>query len=225
MMAQCRRHRTTTLRIWSIAVISVSFAVAIAGCGSSSDKRSASSSPYGPANSPAAVSRCMRANGVSGFPDPREGPNGGGVGFPGGLIVTSSDSMVVMGIPFSGPALLHAEAACKEYLPPGGAPPAISASQKAAAIANAQCMRTHACPASPTRRSRAVSSMPVLAESTRSRRRSSRPRRRAEASAGEGSACSRGHSYDSRSPNLGVPDDHAGPIAAEMLAAELHRRV
>jgi hypothetical protein len=53
--------------------------------------------------------------------------------FPGGLLVTSSDSMVVMGIPFSGPALLHAEKACKEYLPPGGPPPAVSESQKVAA--------------------------------------------------------------------------------------------
>src|SRR5450755_4529521 len=107
---------------WSIALAVVGFAVAIAGCGSSSSKVAGSSNPYGPANSPAAMSRCMRANGVSGFPDPREGPNGGGVGFPGGLIVTGSDSMVVMGIPFSGPALLGAEEACKEYLPPGGPP-------------------------------------------------------------------------------------------------------
>jgi hypothetical protein len=92
------------------------------------------------------MSRSMRANGVSGFPDPREGPNGGGVGFPGGLLVTSSDSMVVMGIPFSGPALLHAEKACKEYLPPGGPLPAVSERQKVAAIANAECMRKHGVP-------------------------------------------------------------------------------
>jgi hypothetical protein len=88
----------------------------------------------------------MRANGVSGFPDPREGPNGGGVGFAGGLIVTGSDSMVVMGIPFSGPALLQAEKACKEYLPPSGPPPAVPESERAAAIANAQCMRKHGVP-------------------------------------------------------------------------------
>ena len=88
----------------------------------------------------------MRANGVSGFPDPREGPGGGGVGFPGGLIVTPSGSMVVMGIPFSGPALLQAERACKEYLPPGGPAPQVSESQKAAVIANAQCMRKHGVP-------------------------------------------------------------------------------
>jgi hypothetical protein len=88
----------------------------------------------------------MRANGVSGFPDPREGPNGGGVGFPGGLLVTSSGSMVVMGTPFSGPVVLSAERLCKEYLPPGGRPPGVTESEKAAAIANAQCMRKHGVP-------------------------------------------------------------------------------
>jgi hypothetical protein len=88
----------------------------------------------------------MRANGVSGFPDPREGPNGGGVGFPGGLLVGPGGSMVVMGVPFAGPVVLRAEKACKEYLPPGGPQPVISASQKAAAIANAQCIRKHGVP-------------------------------------------------------------------------------
>ena len=133
-------------RTLSIAVTAVTVAVAIAACGGTGSKPSGSSSPYGPSSSPAAMSRCMRANGVSGFPDPRAGPNGGGVGFPGGLIVTGSDSMVVMGIPFSGPALIHAEKACKEYLPPGGPPPAVSESQKVAAIANAECMRKHGVP-------------------------------------------------------------------------------
>ena len=55
--------------------------------------------------------------------------------------------MVVMGIPFSGPALLHAEKACKEYLPPGGPPPAVSESERLAAIANAaSAVRKHGVP-------------------------------------------------------------------------------
>ena len=128
-----------------VAVAVMSLALALSACGSSKPA-TAASSPYGPASSPAAVSRCMRANGVSGFPDPREGPGGGGVGFPGGLLVTSRGSMVVMGIPFSGPALTHAEKVCAEYLPPGGPGPAVPANQKAAAIASAQCMRTHGVP-------------------------------------------------------------------------------
>lgn len=92
------------------------------------------------------MSRCMRANGLSNFPDPRTGPDGGGVGFPGGFIITSSDSIDVMGTPFSGPAVVHAEKACKEYMPPSGPPPTISASQKAAMVANARCMRKHGVP-------------------------------------------------------------------------------
>lgn len=88
----------------------------------------------------------MRANGLSGFPDPRSGPDGGGVGFPGGFIITGPDSISVMGIPFSGPAVVRAEKACAEYMPPKGPPPAISASQKRADIAEAHCMRTHGVP-------------------------------------------------------------------------------
>lgn len=133
-------------RARSITVTAVGLTLAIAACGGANSKPPGSSSPYGPRSSPAAVSRCMRANGVSGFPDPRAGPDGGGVGFPGGLLVTGSDSMVVMGIPFSGPAVLHAEKACQEYLPPGGPPPALSASERAAALANAECMRKHGVP-------------------------------------------------------------------------------
>jgi hypothetical protein len=88
----------------------------------------------------------MRANGVPGFPDPRSGPNGGGVGWPGGLIVESSDRIVVMGQPFAGPALVSAEQTCKEYLPPGGPPPAVSEGQRIGALAAAACMRNHGLP-------------------------------------------------------------------------------
>jgi hypothetical protein len=88
----------------------------------------------------------MRANGLSNFPDPRTGPDGGGVGFPGGFFVTSSDAIDVMGTRFSGPAVVHAEKACKEYMPPSGPAPTISASQKAAMVANARCMRKHGVP-------------------------------------------------------------------------------
>ena len=120
--------------------------MAIAGCGGTGATQSGSSLPYGPKSSPAALSRCMRANGVSGFPDPREGPGGGGVGFPGGFFVGSNESIVVMGTPFSGPAVAHAEKICRQYLPPGGPGPAVPESRRQAAIANAECMRTHGVP-------------------------------------------------------------------------------
>ncbi len=124
-----------------LATVSV---VVVAACGSSGPAAYHNPKyPYGAPNVPASLSKCMRANGVSGFPDPREGPNGGGVGFPGGLMVEADGSMVVMGQPFGGPALKHAEQVCKEYMPPGGPGPTVSAAQQAAALADAACMRRH----------------------------------------------------------------------------------
>lgn len=119
-------------------------AVVVAACGSSGPAGGHNPKyPDGAPNAPASVSKCMRANGVSGFPDPREGPNGGGVGFPGGLMLQPDGSMVVMGRLFAGPALRHAEQVCKQYLPPGGPGSTVSAAQKAVALAAAACMRRH----------------------------------------------------------------------------------
>ena len=86
----------------------------------------------------------MRANGVSGFPDPSAGS--GGEGF-NGLGMSNTGTIIADGITFAGPVVKAAEKACQEYLPGGGGPPpAISESQKLAAIANAQCMRKHGVP-------------------------------------------------------------------------------
>jgi len=87
----------------------------------------------------------MRANGVSGFPDPSAGP-GGGVGF-NSLGESITGTLIVDGQTFSGPVVQAAEKACKEYLPGGaGPPPQLSEHDKLAAIANAQCMRKHGIP-------------------------------------------------------------------------------
>jgi hypothetical protein len=121
----------------------------IAACGGSpSTARQKETGPYGPRNSPYAVSKCMRANGVSHFPDPSQGS--GGIGFPGGLVVSNIGQLTVDGISFSGPALKQAEKACKTYLPGGGGPPPpMSAAEKAAALELAHCMRTHGAPSFP----------------------------------------------------------------------------
>jgi hypothetical protein len=124
----------------------VGCAIALAGCGGSSSDRA--SSPYGPASSPFALSKCMRANGVSNFPDPSAGP-GGGEGFNGIVASPGSQTLTVDGITFSGPALQTARKACSEYLPPGGPPPQLSAARKAAELAFARCMRTHGVPSFP----------------------------------------------------------------------------
>jgi len=118
--------------------------VTLAACGGSDSRKHASAGPYGPASSPAALSRCMRANGVSGFPDPIAGPNGG-EGLP--LTVNSDGSLTAEGQTFAGPALRSAEKACRAYLPPAGGPPAqISAEQQRKALAFARCMRAHGVP-------------------------------------------------------------------------------
>ena len=135
-------------RHWpALLLVTIIGTIALAACGTSNPTGDHNPNyPYGARSSPASLSKCMRANGVSGFPDPRAGPNGGGVGFPGGLIVQGDGSMVVMGRPFAGPAIKHAEQVCKEYLPPSGPGPTISAAQKAAALAAAACMRRNGVP-------------------------------------------------------------------------------
>ena len=117
----------------------------LAGCGASS-RRSAATARYGPKSSPASLSRCMRANGLSGFPDPEAGPSGA-VGLP--LMVNSDGSLTAENQTFAGPALRRAELACKIYLPPAGGPPAPSPAQQRRALAFARCMRANGVPSFP----------------------------------------------------------------------------
>ena len=88
------------------------------------------------------MSKCMRANGLSNFPDPTQGS--GGFGFPGGVVLSSTGQLTVDGVTFSGPALKKAQAVCKEFLPGGsGPPPALTAQQRRQALQFATCMRAH----------------------------------------------------------------------------------
>ena len=119
-------------------------AVALAGCGGQGSEPNASAGRYGPVNSPAALSRCMRANRVSGFPDPVAAP-GGGEGLT--LMVNPDGSLTANGQGFAGPVLRSAERACKAYLPPAGGPPArVRAQQLRQELAFARCMRAHGVP-------------------------------------------------------------------------------
>ena len=89
----------------------------------------------------------MRANGVSGFPDPIAGPSGA-VGLP--LSLNTDGSLTAEGQTFAGPALRSAERACKVYLPPaGGPPPQVAAQQRRQALTFARCMRAHGVPSFP----------------------------------------------------------------------------
>jgi len=117
----------------------------LAACGGSSHKPNSKNTPYGPRNSPYAMSKCMRANGLSNFPDPIQGS--GGLGFPGGVVLSSTGQLTVDGVSFSGPALKKAQAVCKEFLPGGGGPPpALTAQQRRHALELATCMRAHGVP-------------------------------------------------------------------------------
>ncbi len=144
LLPPCGYNRGVASRASVVPLLATVSVVVLAACGSSGPTVYHNPKyPYGAPNVPASLSKCMRANGVSGFPDPREGPNGGGVGFPGGLTVEGDGSIVVMGQPFAGPALRDAEQVCKQYMPPGGPGPTLSAAQQAAALADAACMRRH----------------------------------------------------------------------------------
>lgn len=132
-------------RALTAAPAAVGCAAAIAACGGSTGYHNPHY-PYGAPNVPFSMSKCMHANGVPSFPDPRAGPEGtsGGVGWPGGgPAMISSDVVVVMGQRFAGPVVAAAAKVCKEYMAPSGPPPAASESQRLAALNFAACMRAH----------------------------------------------------------------------------------
>jgi hypothetical protein len=106
-------------------LVGVVCVAALAGCGSSSTKPSASS--HTPAQ--LAFSECMRAHGVADFPDPS---GSGGINIAGTGIN-----------PFS-PAFEAARASCKKLLP-GGGPGSQHASeqQRQQLVALSECMRSH----------------------------------------------------------------------------------
>ena len=120
-----------------IAVVALIAAAAIAGCGSSTPKADVHASASArrnraPADSQArgvAYARCMRAHGVSNFPDPSAG---------GGFNVHTA------GIDMSSPAARAARTACESLLPTKTVPyqaPTPAAYRRL--VAWAQCMRRH----------------------------------------------------------------------------------
>ena len=110
---------------------------ALAACGSvgqPSGTATGAGSPSPNAGPALEFSRCMRAHGVTNFPDPR--PGSGGIQIPANVNPQS-------------PAFRSAQQACKQFLPNNGVVPATSAKDRAAALALARCMRTHGVPQFP----------------------------------------------------------------------------
>jgi hypothetical protein len=120
-------------------------AAAIGACGSSGGGGQAAvgaTTATGNA-SPLGLSHCMRANGISNFPDPSNGTGGQGLSI---SATPGNSTLTVQGISFSGPAFQKAEQACRRYLVASRLPPPLSAAQKAKLVASAKCMRAHGVP-------------------------------------------------------------------------------
>jgi hypothetical protein len=129
-----------------IAVAAAGCALAIAACGGTGSGVTGVGTAESPTAraSPIALARCMRANGVTNFPDPSAG---------GGLQLSrsiSSSALTVNGVTLSGPVSEKAERTCKKYLPgAGGPPPPMSPRQKQQFLAFSRCMRAHGVPSFP----------------------------------------------------------------------------
>jgi hypothetical protein len=118
--------------------------LAVAACGGSGATAGQPAGTGTNASNPQALtaSQCMRAHGITNFPDPVKGP--GGVG----LSVTATPgnpTITVGGIAFSGPAFTAAAKTCK-FGPGDNARPSLSAAQRRGMLENAECMRKHGVP-------------------------------------------------------------------------------
>ncbi len=122
-----------------VTLAAVGGVLALAACGS------AHSAPTGSSGSQLALSQCMRAHGVSTFPDPTRGSGGEGLSISQSV---AGGPLAVDGISFSGPTFTAAEKTCKLF-GGGTAPPPISERQKLAMFHFARCMRQHGVPSYP----------------------------------------------------------------------------
>jgi hypothetical protein len=113
------------VRAWIVLCTAVG-ALAIAACGSSGNAGTAALSDN---SAPLRFATCMRAHGVPTFPDP------------------SASGQIAISLALAqSPAFQTAQQACKKFAPKGGAPQSMSASQRRAALAFAECMRAHGQP-------------------------------------------------------------------------------
>jgi hypothetical protein len=117
-------RKTRARNVVVTAVVVLACSVALGACGASSTKSAAKSFR----SAPIAFSDCMRAHGVTNFPDPA---GGGGVNIAG------------TGIDPQSPAFKSAQAACFKLMPGGGPTTHATAQQIKDATETAECMRKH----------------------------------------------------------------------------------
>jgi hypothetical protein len=113
-------------RHWLRLAAAIGCALAITACGGSGGT---STNAGGGRADFLAFSECMRAHGVSDFPDPS---GQGGIKIPVGSNFN----------PFS-PATRAAQAQCRKKLPGGGPPQGVSEQQKEQLVKTSECMRAH----------------------------------------------------------------------------------
>jgi len=119
--------RATVVGRLCAATLAATLALTVVGCGGGSTATGGSAAGADPALS---LSRCMRAHGVSNFPDPAAG---------GPLVLPDS-------INPDAPAFQSAQRACSKLLPGGGPGGASSASVRLAMLKVARCLRAHGLP-------------------------------------------------------------------------------
>lgn len=122
-------------------LVALSMALAVGACGSSAKPRASRTSNTQTAHT-IAFSKCMRAHGVTHFPDP-----GGPV--PNGPYNSFAGIVIPPSLNLRSPAVKAAKRSCQglltSVLSSQGKPP-ITAAQKASLIKNAQCLRKHGVP-------------------------------------------------------------------------------
>jgi hypothetical protein len=129
-------------RVLSIALVC---GLMLAGCGLSGKPGTGASRE----DSTLKFAQCMRAHGVSNFPDPTPG---------NGIDIAGA------GLNPRSPSFQSAQQACRKLLPTKGPPPHMTASELRRAFAFARCMRARGVPSfpDPTQGTRPSSGGPVL---------------------------------------------------------------
>jgi hypothetical protein len=123
------------LRLPAFALLAAAILAACGGAtGQPTGTATGAGSPSPNAGPALQFARCMRAHGVSSFPDPK--PGSGGIQIPDNLNPQS-------------PSFRSAQQACKQFLPIKSGPLATAAADRQAALKLAKCMRAHGVPQFP----------------------------------------------------------------------------
>jgi hypothetical protein len=140
--SQCAAALIVMVGVAACGGTSANPGVANIGTGTQSTTTSADTQPVGTGKRDGfaealAYSRCMRAHGVTNFPDPQQSAGGG---------ISLSVHAGAGGINPSSPTFAAAQSKCKTLLPNHGTPPALSPQQRAQALKFSRCVRAHGVP-------------------------------------------------------------------------------